>query len=233
MSHGRSARQMLRAHRYGALCTLSRKLDGHPFGSIVPFLVDYDGSLLILVSTLAEHTKNIQHDCRVSLITHDQSNLDIQSQGRVTMVGEAQRVMDKRRHGPHYLRHFPEAQNLLSMDDFYFYRIMPRVLRYIAGFGKIHWVTEASYLVPPYPLIEQEADVVAHMNAKHRDTMRHYCKHTQQLEVLDVEMLDIDCDGFDVRADGRNLRFGFERMVLDAEQARYALMEMAQKAGQA
>ncbi|MDQ3184913.1 MAG: DUF2470 domain-containing protein [Pseudomonadota bacterium] len=231
MSNGRLSRQMLRAHHYGVLCTLSRKFNGHPFGSIAPYLVDHDGSLLILVSTLAEHTKNIKYDCRVSLITHDQNNLDIQSQGRVTVVGEARPVMDKHQLGPRYLRHFPEAKNYLNMDDFSFYRLIPQVLRYIGGFGKIHWVTESTYLVPPYPLIEQEADVVEHMNSNHRDTMRRYCEHIYQLEALDVEMLSIDCDGFDVRADGRNLRFNFERMVLDAQQARHALVKMAQKAG--
>ena len=77
--NARAARQMLRAHRYGVLCTLSKKFNGHPFGSITSYLVDHDGSLLILVSTLAEHTKNIQHDPRVSLITHYKDDNDIQS----------------------------------------------------------------------------------------------------------------------------------------------------------
>lgn len=231
MSNARSSRQILRAHRYGVLCTLSRKFNGHPFGSIAPYLVDHDGSLLILISTLAEHTKNIKYDCRVSLITHDQNNLDIQSQGRITMVGEAQPVADKDRVGMRYLRYFPEAQSYLAMHDFSFYRIMPQTLRYIGGFGKIHWVAATGYLVPPYPLIEQEADVIAHMNSDHRDTMRRYCLHAHQCETLDVEMLGIDCDGFDVRADDQNFRFNFGKMVLDAQQARYALVEMAQEAG--
>src|SRR5512147_1261053 len=84
-----SARQLLRAHHYGALGTLSRKYDGHPYGSITPYLVDHDGSLLILISELAEHTKNIQHDPRVSLITHNQEDPHIQAQGRITVIGEA------------------------------------------------------------------------------------------------------------------------------------------------
>ena len=86
---------MLRAHRYGALCTLSKKFDGHPFGSITPYLVDHDGSLLVLISTLAEHTKNIQHDPRVSLITHNQNDSNIQTQGRVTLVGTAEIIKNK------------------------------------------------------------------------------------------------------------------------------------------
>ena len=87
MNNAAEARQMLRAHRYGALCTLSKKFDGFPFGSITPYLVDHDGSLIILISGLAEHTKNILHDPRISLITHDQRDSHIQTQGRVTVLG--------------------------------------------------------------------------------------------------------------------------------------------------
>ena len=230
MSNARAARQMLRAHRYGALCTLSKKFNGHPFGSIVPYLVDHDGSLLILISTLAEHTRNIRHDPRVSLVTHSQDNLDIQSQGRITIVGEAQLVPDKLQAGKRYLRYFPEAQNHFGMSDFSFYRIMPQTLRYIGGFGKIHWVAADSYLLPPYLLIKQEDDVITHMNADHRDTLRRYCQHFHQCTALAVEMLGIDCDGFDLRADGKILRFSLPEMTQDAQQARHALIAMAQEA---
>ncbi len=230
MSNARAARQMLRAHRYGALCTLSQKFNGHPFGSIVPYLVDHDGSLLILISTLAEHTRNILHDPRVSLVTHSQDNPDIQSQGRITVVGEAQPVPDKLQTGKRYLRYFPEARNIFAMGDFSFYRIVPQTLRFIGGFGKIHWVAANSYLLPPYSLIDQEDDVIAHMNMDHRNTLRRYCQQFHQCAALAVEMLGIDCDGFDLRADGRILRFDLVEMVQDAQQARHALVAMAQEA---
>lgn len=229
MSNAREARQLLRGHHYGALCTLSKKFNGHPFGSITPYLVDHDGSLLILISTLAEHTKNIQHDSRVSLITHNQNDSHIQAQGRVTVVGDAHSVADKHQARTRYLRYFPEAAGYLAMHDFSFYRIVPQTLRFIGGFGKIHWVAADSYLVPPYPLIEQEADVIAHMNAGHGDALRRYCQHFHQCEVLDVEMAGVDCDGFDVRADGEIWRFYFDQTVLDAQQARHALVEMSQR----
>jgi putative heme iron utilization protein len=231
MNNAREARQLLRAHRYGALCTLSKKIDGHPFGSITPYLVDHDGSLLILISTLAEHTKNIQHDPRVSLITHNQESPHIQTQGRITVVGTAQLITDKDKAGTRYLHYFPEAQSYFDMHDFSFYCIMPQSLRYIGGFGKIHWVKAGSYLVPPYPLIQQENDVISHMNSDHRDTMRHYCQHFRKIEVLYVEMLGIDCDGFDVRADEKILRFDFPEMVLEAQQARHALVAMSRESG--
>lgn len=224
------ARRILRAHRYGALSTLSKKFDGYPFGSITPYLVDQDGSLLILISTLAEHTKNIGHDPRVSLITHDQRDPHIQTQGRVTVVGNARPEPNRTQAGLRYLRYFPEARSYFEMHDFSFYRILPVAIRYIGGFGKIHWVNMEIYSVQPYPLIEQESDVITHMNSDHQDTMRNYCQHFHQCTTLDVAMLGIDIDGFDVRADGKVLRFDFAQPVIDAQQARTALVEMARAA---
>jgi heme iron utilization protein len=226
MTNATEARQLLHAHRYGVLSTLSKKWEGYPFGSITPYLTDHDGSLLILISSIAEHTKNIQHDPRVSLIAHAQNSAQIQTQGRITVLGDAQ-AADKASAGKRYLRYFPEAQTYFAMHDFSFYRIVPKAIRYIGGFGKIHWVSAENYALAPYPLIEQEDDVVAHINADHADTLRHYCQHFHQREVLDVTMLGIDCDGFDVRADDAVLRFHFDTPVLDAQQARMALVAMA------
>jgi putative heme iron utilization protein len=230
VSNAREARQLLRAHRYGALGTLSQKFDGHPFGSICPYLVDYDGSLLILISELAEHTKNIKSDPRVSLITHSQDDPDIQAQGRVTVVGNASLVAERNLTSKRYLRYFPEAETYLALQDFQFYRIVPQALRYIAGFGKVHWVKAASYAPAPYSLIEAEDEVIAHMNADHQHSMRRYCMHFRGQAAQQVEMIGIDCDGFDVTADGKVLRFDFPAPVLDAQQARMALVEMSRQA---
>lgn len=227
MNNATEARKMLRAHRYGALSTLSKKFVGYPFGSITPYFTDHDGSLVILISGLAEHTKNILQDPRVSLITHDQRDAQIQTQGRITLLGDAEIITDRSEVGARYLRYFPEAESYFQMHDFTFYRIRPIALRYIGGFGRIHWVDIEKYNVPAYPLITQETDVVEHMNADHLDTMRHYCQYVHQRAVLDVKMLGIDCDGFDVSADGDTLRFDFPELTLDAQQARAALVELA------
>ena len=232
MNNAQEARLMLRAHRYGVLSTLSKKFDGYPFGSITPYLVDHDGSLLILISTLAEHTKNILHDPRVSMITHDQRDPHIQTQGRVTVLGNAEQEPGREQAGLRYLRYFPEAGSYFAMHDFSFYRIRPMAIRYIGGFGRIHWVDMENYAVQPYPLIEEESGVIAHMNSDHQDTMRNYCSHFHQCTALDVAMLGIDIDGFDVRADDQVLRFDFAQPVTDAQQARTVLVEMARAAKQ-
>jgi putative heme iron utilization protein len=230
MSTVHESRQLLRAHRYGALSTLSKKFNGHPFGSITSYLVDRDGSLLILISTLAERTKNIAADPRVSLITHSQDNPHIQAQGRVTVMGEARVVAERAETGRRYLRYFPEAKAYFAMHDFSFYRIVPEAIRYIGGFGNIHWVNAQDYLVPSYPLIEQEDGVIAHMNSDHQEALRDCCRHFHGHEAESAEMVGMDCDGFDVRADEKVLRFEFAETVLDAQQARKALVDKARQA---
>lgn len=214
----REARQLLRAHRYGALCTLSKKFDGHPFGSITPYLVDHDGSLLILISTLAEHTKNIQHDPRVSLITHNQESPHIQTQGRITVLGSATLESNRAGAGEHYLRYFPEAQSYFSMHDFSFYRIVPTAIRYIGGFGNIHWVKPDQYNVANYPLVAQEKDFLAEINSLHESEIR---RKTAQTE-LKAELIGIDCDGFDIRFGEQLMRVQSGEAILDARQARLA-----------
>jgi heme oxygenase (biliverdin-IX-beta and delta-forming) len=205
----RAARQLLRAHRYGALSTLSKKFDGYPFGSITPYLVDHDGSLLILISALAEHTKNIRHDPRVSLITHNQEDSHIQTQGRITLVGSA--ALEPRRElaGKRYLRYFPEAQTYYDMPDFQFYRIVPQALRYIGGFGDIHWVKAERYQPPANTLAAEEEALLGEINAG-RAATRGY-------------VIGIDCDGYDLRLNERTVRHDFASSALNAEQARAEL----------
>lgn len=200
---------MLRAHRYGALCTLSKKFNGYPFGSITPYLVDHDGSLLILISALAEHTKNLAHDPRVSLITHDQVDADIQAQGRVTVIGDARRETDREQAGLRYLRYFPEAAAYFGLHDFSFYRIVPVAVRYIAGFGKIHWVGMEDCPVAQAGIFaQQELKLLVEINAKRRDVLRQLLRQ-QGIEVAEVQAIGLDCDGLDVRGDGKVLRLNF------------------------
>jgi heme oxygenase (biliverdin-IX-beta and delta-forming) len=194
----RAARQLLRAHRYGALCTLSKKFDGHPFGSITPYL-------LILISTLAEHTRNILNDPRVSLITHNQEDPHIQTQGRITVIGMASLVAEREQCGSRYLRYFPEAQTYFEMHDFSFYRIVPEALRYIGGFGDIHWVKAEKYRPPASALAAEEGMLLAKINAGRTDAQGY--------------VIGIDCDGYDLRRGEHTVRHDFPALACDAAQA--------------
>jgi heme iron utilization protein len=227
----KEARGFLRRTRSGVLSTHSARFAGYPFGSIAPFVLDQDGRPLILISTIAEHTRNIQKNPHVSLIAFDHAAPDMQAGGRLTLLGEAS-IADKQE-GPlraRYLSYFPQAAQYFDMHDFLFHRIEIRQARYIGGFGNIHWIPGAELLPPANQLAKQEAGILAHMNADHVDSLRAYCRHAHEVEVESAEMVGIDTDGFDIRADGRLLRFGFETPVTDAATARTALVAMSKVA---
>ncbi len=213
------ARRMLRAHRYGALSTLSKKFDGYPFGSITPYLVDHDGSLLILISTLAEHTKNIGHDPRVSLITHDQRDPHIQTQGRVTVVGNAQLELDREQAGLRYLRYFPDAKTYFAMHDFSIYRIRPIAIRHIGGFGKIHWVNMENYVVAEaLAFAKQEEILLSEINTQRQAVLRQLLQQRHGVDAADVQAIGLDCDGLEVRCDEQVWRLDFPEAATNPAQ---------------
>jgi putative heme iron utilization protein len=229
MTHGEEARRFLRAHHSGVLSTLSASLPGYPFGSIVPFVLDADCQPVILISALAEHTKNLAGDPRASLVIHGYEE-DVQAGPRLTLVGDAARVADDPAVHSRYLRYFPAARDLLALGDFSFWAIAPKRLLFIRGFGRIDWIDAAAFRPPENRLAAAEEEIVAHMNADHAPALADYCRHAHGMTPSEVAMVGIDCDGFDVRADGRLLRIAFGEPVTNAGKAREALVAMARRA---
>lgn len=228
------ARQFLHSARKGVLSTFSAKFPGYPFGSVAPFIVDHDGCPVILISTLAEHTRNIAAHPKVSLIVLDDSD-DLQANARLTLLGDAV-AADKNDAAlrARYLRYLPQAEQYFDMHDFSFYRILPAQVRYIAGFGRMGWVEGKLIAAEGTQLASQEAGILAHMNSDHGHNLIAYCRHYKQLEASKAEMVGIDALGFDVRAHPAEeggqpvvLRFHFDTPIHNAAEAREALVSMA------
>jgi len=228
MSATLEARKFLRTTRSGVLSTHSARFEGYPFGSIAPFVLDHEGNPLILISTIAEHTKNIRKDPHVSLIAFDPATSDMQAGARLTLLGEAG-VSDKQDGAlrARYLRHFPMAEQYFDMHDFLFHRIKIRHARYIGGFGNIHWITGDELRPPSNSLAQQETAILDHMNVDHVDSLIAYCRHVHGIEVNEAAMIGIDVDGFDMRADDKLLRFDFDNPVINPQEARSALVALS------
>jgi heme iron utilization protein len=238
MSLARDARLWLRAHRYGLLSTHSRAVEGYPFGSVVPFVLDHDACPVLLISRLAEHTKNLAGDARVSLLIHEAGAdaTNVQAQARVTLLGQAERIDDTAMIQviePRYERYFPATRGYRTQLDFEFWRIVPVTLRAIAGFAKVHWVSREAYAPPPNTIAEAENSILEHMNSDHAHTLLNYCRLQNMENITTAEMIGIDSDGFDLVVNGnaqRALRFNFDQPVTNAEAVRAALITLAEKA---
>ena len=222
-----AARRLVRRHRSGVLSSHSIKFPGFPYGSALPHITDPAGRPVVLISHLAEHTHNVEADPRVSFIVCD-AGPDLQAQPRVTLLGEI-RPHDDPAIAQRYLRCYPDHEQYLQIGGFRFYSIEPSQVRYIQGFGGLHWIAGASYLAAT-DLADAEPSVLEHMNADHAEALRDCCRHAYGIEALDVSMTGIDCDGFDVRADGALLRFDFEAPLTGADQVRSALVALVHRA---
>ena len=225
---------MVRHFRSGVLATQSLKFPGYPYASALPFCTDQQGRVVVLISHLAEHTQNADHDRHVSFLIAP-SGAALQEQARVTLIGDLAPAEDSFLYplegyaavAGRYLRYFPEGERYLSIGGFRFFVLEPLYLRYIAGFGSIHTIPGERFLAPPLAIAEAESDILAHMNADHGHNLRDYCRHVHQRTVQNARMIGIDCDGFDVLADAEVLRFDFDAEVTDAGAARAELVNLA------
>ena len=229
------ARQFLRSTRTAILSTHSAKFEGFPFGSVAPFVLDHQCQPIILISNIAEHTKNIAANPKVSLLVFAGAE-DLQANARLTLLGTAH-ALNKDEDAnlrARYLRYLPQASGYFDMHDFAFYRIQIETCRYIAGFGKMGWLS-GDDLMTGMPadnvLAAQETHIIDHMNTDHADSLIAYCKHVHGVEATQATMLGIDCDGFDVaatvNAQNINLRFEFATPIHDAQSARAALVNLS------
>ena len=232
MTLATEARQFLRSTRHGVLSTHSTKFSGYPFGSVTPFVLDSDCQPIILISSIAEHTKNIAVNAKVSLLVFAEG-ADLQANARLTLIGEAAQI-DKNDSDlrARYLRFLPQTASYFDMHDFAFYRISIHQARYIAGFGKMGWADGEQITTANNTIADLENGMLQHMNADHIDSMLAYCQHFYGLTPQSVELIGIDSDGFDIRAtiseDSTNiLRFNFETPIFDAQSARAAFVALS------
>ena len=234
------AKQFLRSTRSGVLSSFSAKFAGYPFGSVMPFVLGHDCQPIILISSIAEHTKNIISNPKVSLLVFQSEQIksaeDLHANGRLTLIGEAEQL-DKNNADlmTRYCRYLPESTGYLAMHDFQFYRINIKHIRYIAGFGKMGWVTHAQMAVNSTQSIAAlEADMLDHMNTDHRDSLTQYCQYFYQLTPDTATIIGIDCDGFDVEIVHEDhikiRRFHFATPITDAQSARAAFIALSKDA---
>ena len=132
------------------LSTLSIREDGavYPFGSLVAVATDARGFPLLLLSTLAEHTKNLVASPRASLLFADHAAEDPLANARVTLLGEVKRVHDDDLAFVRdtYLAAHPEATTYVGFKDFAFYRLEVSEVRMVAGFGRMGWIDVGDYV---------------------------------------------------------------------------------------
>jgi putative heme iron utilization protein len=226
----RDARRLVRATPAAGLGTLTA--DGAPYTSLVLVAADHDASPLLLVSRLAEHTKNLQRDPRVSLLYDGTAGLEERLTGaRVTLLGRISRTEDPICRARFLARH-PSAAGYAGFADFAFFRVAVERAHLVAGFGRIHWIDGNAIRFDGNhaALAAAEAEIVAHMNADHADAVQLYATKLLGRSGEGWTLTGCDPEGCDLSRGAETARLDFDKPVSDAEGARVELVRLVKRA---
>lgn len=148
-SQSEALRQLLEGQEVASLGTLH---NGEPFVSMVPYaLLPQDGSVVIHVSRLATHTRDMETHAGVSLLVMEQRSPDVPPQAlpRASLQGAARRCPpEDPAHAAAreaYLSRFPNSQEMFGFADFSLFVIEPRSVRYVGGFAQAWSITGQEY----------------------------------------------------------------------------------------
>jgi len=209
---------------FGVLSTISVDVEGYPFGSVTPYCMDRMCRPIIYISPIAQHTRNIVADSRVSLTVIEKgASEDVQAQGRVTCLANAVQIDDDRDARERYFRHFPSSRQYDRTHAFSFFRLELVRVRFIGGFGQIFWLDAREFSLPnPFSAMD-ETRIIQHMNQDHSEVLRRLVQNDS------AEMVGIDAEGFDVLSVNTKIRIPFAAPVNNMEDARRAFVEMARR----
>jgi len=198
----------------GTLATHARDPQGFPYPTVVPFAPDPNHRPVILVSGLAEHTRNLAADPRAGFLVVDAPDGDVLNAERATLLGRFVPLGDDPHVAARYTRYEPDAARYLALGDFAFWALDIERLRYIGGFGRMGWVDGTSLdALPPLGFDDERAlwDAYESSGAR-RDGL---------------DLLGVDRHGADWRCDGRRVRTPFDPLPDDAGALRERLLACA------
>lgn len=183
---------LLHSVQEAALATHSTTLEGFPFASTVPFVTDEHHRPVILISGLAEHSRNLAANSRASLMIA--TALGEGETARVSLMGEVSPIDAEPLLVARYLRYHPHAERFLQLGDFKFHRFEPMKVLTVGGFANACWL-EGSRLIEAQSIsLADEAELLLQHE---EDKGRNYL------------LRGVDAFGADVMLDGKPIRIRF------------------------
>ncbi|MCG7914964.1 MAG: CREG family protein [Candidatus Thiodiazotropha weberae] len=189
----------------GLLSTHSIKFPGYPFGSLLPTCRDQKGNMLLLISHLAQHTRNLESDPHCSMTLSECGNGDVQQLARLTCLTKAE-PLNSTAASERYFRYYPTARRYHKELNFNFYKLSVEQYYFIGGFGSARWF-DSSRIEPSCAYsTSDEAEALYQLNAHNHQLLIQYLgKRGFPSNPAGVEAVGADPMGLDIR-DGDNLR---------------------------
>jgi heme oxygenase (biliverdin-IX-beta and delta-forming) len=191
-----------------------------PYASFVLLASDLDGSPILMLSDLADHSRNLHADPKAALLLAPAAGAaEPLAEPRLTLIGELRADGQDRLKGRFLDRH-PGAALYASFADFRCYRMAVRKGHLVAGFGRIRWLKEGSLLLGPQALSfwPEEGNRARRMNVDEPDLMERLGAQASGVSAP-WRLTGIDPEGCDFRAGERTARLSFAEPAGSVEAA--------------
>jgi heme iron utilization protein len=133
---------LLRRAPAATLTSLSRRHAGWPAASFVPYALDADGAPLLLLSEIAEHTRNLDADGRCCFFVAEAPGEDVRQTPRLAIYGTARRLpaAEAANAREHYLARHPSVAPLMDLD-FRLWKLEVTEAQWVGGFAAARWLS--------------------------------------------------------------------------------------------
>ncbi len=202
--------------------------------------VDGSGRPLFLLSRLAEHTQNLlrREDASVLITEPLEGTKPPLSVARVTLLGPCRAVPEPEIAAVRtlFIAAHADASSYVGFSDFAFYRLEPRALRFVGGFGRMSWVTVEDYAAAePDPLADLAEGILDHMNGDHAEAVVAYARVLAKIaDATGAKLTSVDRYGFVLEAETPSgpkvARLAFERPVATSDDVREAMIALVREA---
>ena len=233
MTAAAAARGLIRRARSAALATTLRGNGGWAYASLVTVACDCDGSPILLLSDLADHTRNLMADSRASLLFEAASRkANPQTGPRVTALGRIEHS-DAIGHRRRFLARHPSARHYAGFADFRVYRMAVDRAHYVGGFGRAEWIDGKNLILAgeaARSIAGSEAEILERMNGEHGDAASLYATRLLGRHGDGWTMVAVDPEGCDLRRGNMLARLDFARRAPDPRALVEILIELASQA---
>jgi putative heme iron utilization protein len=236
-SPAEEARTLVSAVSVGYLATVGE--NGDPWCSLVVYGPTADGNPVLLVSTLAEHGRNLLADQRASIAINDPSGPgDPLDRPRITLAGRAvqpdgdaaEAALDA------HVAAVPGARLYAGWEDFALWVLEVERVRWVGGFAQMDTISREEYVAAePDRIAPVAAAHVARLNKDHADGLLAVARELAGARgAVTAIATGIDRYGLDLSVTGAGqaaaVRVAFEPACGEAGDVRAATQELVRRA---
>jgi heme iron utilization protein len=203
-------RRLIRASDRAALAT---SLLGAPYTSLVLVAADLDASPLLVLSDLAQHSRNIAADPRVSLLLDGtEGHANRLDRPRLSLLGQAKAVSNPGLLA-RFIAHHPSAALYAGFADFRLYRIAVERGHLVVGFGRIEWIEREQLLFAgdTAAIAAAEPELLRRLNEAGEVPIDRLAQRALGLEGEGWRIVGIDPEGIGLRRAAAVARLDFSQ----------------------